>query len=104
MADLQSEFESRDTEGTSDHYSGSAGTGSFINVPTTGAGVIAEFLVENTDDTDNLLVSLDGGTGSKTLQPGDIWQWTPKGNLTQIKLKGSGGSCDYEVVLNRELP
>ncbi len=96
--------ESRDTEGDTIHENGTVGT-SAVNLPASAAGVISEFTLEcmeTNSKTQTLSVSMDGGTKFKTLQPGDQLTWSPKGNLTQIKIKGGAAATEYETIINRE--
>jgi len=95
--------EVQDLDGTSDVFSGTVGT-SNTNLPATPGGIISEFNIENLESNSQneiLFVSFNG-TDFKALQRGDSWTWTPKGNLTQIIIKGSTSTVDYEAVLNRE--
>jgi hypothetical protein len=102
MPDEYPQFEGQDTEGSSDHFNGTVGT-TATNVPSSAGNVISEFLVDCPKDSPgNLLVSLDGGTTFKTVNRGGVWIWTPKGNMTQIKIKGTNANTDYEIVMNRE--
>ena len=95
--------ETEDLDGTSVVISGTVST-TPESLPSVAAGIISEFNIECMESNaanETLLVSFDG-TNFKTLQRGDSWTWTPKGNLTQITIKGSTASVDYEAVLNRE--
>jgi len=103
MVDSVPQFESIDVEGDSLHVNG-ASTTTPQNIPAIAAGVISEFsLTCLKSQAGNLLVSLDGGSTFKTIYPGGNWSWTPKGKLTQIKIKSSSGSVNYEAVFNREV-
>lgn len=103
MVDAPIDFEQRDTEGETVHQNGTVGT-SAIAVPTTATGVIDEVnleCMETNDVGENLLVSFDGGTNFKTLLPGDSIFWSPKGNVTQITIKGATAGVEYEALINR---
>ena len=105
MIDAIPQFEVEDLTGTTDHFNGTVGT-SAVNIPSIAGGVITEILIENLPSNSankKLLISFDGGTNFKTLGgPGTSFIWSPKGYLTQIKLKSNLASTDYEIVLNRE--
>lgn len=78
----------------------------FTDVPSVAGGVITSFLLESPPDNDTkeLMISLDGGTTFKTLKSGSNFVWTPRGGLTQVKLKGSAAGTEYEIVFNRNDP
>jgi hypothetical protein len=95
--------EIQDLDGTTVVVNGTVGT-SNTNLPTVAGGIISEFNIECLESnslSQTILVSFNG-TDFKTLQPGDSWTWTPKGNLTQLIIKGGAASSAYEAVLNRE--
>jgi hypothetical protein len=96
--------ETEDLAGSSDIFAGTVGL-SNTNLPSVAAGIISEFNIENmeTNSQNEVLFVSFNGTDFKALQRGDSWTWTPKGNLTQIIIKGSSASVNYEAVLNREL-
>ena len=52
--------------------------------------------VEDTDSTDLLQVSLDGGTTWETLNAGDRWYVNPLARRS-VKLKSSAATVAYEV-------
>ena len=102
--DARPEREARDNEGTTLQFNGTVGT-TEINVPSSPGNLISEFIIEcmERSPTGSLLyVSLDGGTTFKTLSVGDVWCWTPKGNILQLKIKGSQSGVMYESVINTE--
>lgn len=101
MADLGSNFEGSDLTGSTDHFSGSVGT-SMISVPASPGNAIAEVLVRNSDENNNLLVSFDSGSNFFTLLPLDAMLWSLKGNKTEIEIKGSAAGVGYEIIMNRE--
>jgi len=57
--------------------------------------------VKNTNATNiNLLLSFDGGTTYSTIPPQHDYRGEPKGGLTQVKIKSSSSTCDYEIILD----
>lgn len=75
-----------------------------VDYPATSGGIIQKFLVNCLMDqtqSNRLMVSIDGGTVWFTLVPGNYWEWEPKNEITQLKLKGSVEGVGYQVVINR---
>lgn len=102
MSDALPEFEGSDIAGTTDQFSGNVGTTS-IKVPTVAGFAIAGVFVENmSTGDDNLLVSFDGGVEWKTVQPECWFSGELRGGITQIDIKSSANTVDYEIVLNRQ--
>jgi hypothetical protein len=92
------------TTGDTIHENSSVGVAASA-VPVVAGGVITQALVEcPAGQANNLLVSFDGGTNFKTLQTGSSIVWTPRGGLTQIYVKASAGTVNYEIILNRNDP
>lgn len=95
--------EVQDLDGSTTILSGTVGT-SNTNLPAVSGGIIAEFNIEcmETNSTaQTLLVSING-VDFKTLQPGDSWTWSPKGDVRQLVIKGGAAGTAYEAVINRE--
>lgn len=78
----------------------------YTDVPAVAGGSITSILLENplSNDPKQLLISFDGGTTAKTLEAGSNFVWTPRGDLKQVKIKGSAAGTDYEIVINRNDP
>jgi len=96
--------ETVNTDGSTDHYNGTVGT-TAIDLPGSAGTIIQSILIDNINSASNksLFISFDGGTTFKTITVGSTFSWTVKGNLKQVKLKGSVAGCDYEALINREL-
>ena len=89
--------------GSTSPYTGSVGTTPIL-VPSVAGDPISLLLVRCKNQTPNTKIlqwSVDGVT-YHDLAPGEYVGWPPKGNLTQIYLKGTVASVEYEVILNRE--
>lgn len=56
---------------------------------------------DTTPGTKRLLYSFDGGTVYAVLTPGEFVGWSPKGDQTQIYIKGNVAAVPYEVIINR---
>jgi len=93
--------ETQNTSGVTSHENGTVGT-SAIDIPSSAGNVIQAILIDNTDNSKDLLVSFDGGTNYKTITPESILSWLLKGNQTQVKLKASGATTSFEILLNLE--
>jgi len=76
-----------------------------INLPTTAGNIITEALIRCASDQPQVRVleySFDGGATYGELTPGEFVGWAPRGNKTQVNIRGKGGnSTDYEVIINR---
>lgn len=92
-------MEIRDNAGTTVPYCDSA-TAVATSIPAVADKRIDEFVIQNLDETENLLVSLDGGTKFWTIFPCSHLAWTPKGDIEQLMIKSSSGSVDYEALIN----
>lgn len=106
MTDSVPQFEVTDIEGTTIHFGGPSTVTTAINIPTVAGGVISEFLImadpSNNPSSAKIEVSFDGGTSWYPLFNGGVLTWTPKGRLTQLKLKASGVGLKYYGLINRE--
>jgi hypothetical protein len=104
MVDLAPEFESRDNFGTTSSFVSTVGT-TAINVPGAASGRISEFYIHNPASNSASTIiqfSIDGGTNYHSLPWNSAITWTPKGNVTQIKIKANAASKNYEALLNIE--
>lgn len=103
MVDVQEGFEAQDLAGSSAHYNSNASTTAAF-VPSSANKVISEFCIQNVSSNKNdvLYVSLDGGTNFRQVQWNSTWAWSPKGGLTQLKVKSNAASVAYEIVINYE--
>lgn len=105
MADIPEEFESADKVGSTEQFDGVVGAAP-INLPGSATTDIAEFIVQcpyDQVDTNELKISLDGGSNYLTIQPAGYWAWSPKGSVKQITLLGNVAGVKYELVMNKEL-
>lgn len=106
MVDLKPQLEIIDTEGDTVHFNGPSAVTTAINVPSVAGGVISEVLImvdpDNTPTTAKLEVSFDGGANWYPVYIGGTLTWTPKGNVTQFKVKASIIGLKYYGILNRE--
>jgi len=106
MTDRAPEFETVDSKGTVDTFSGTVGT-SLIAVPTVAGNVIQSFTVicDPVQSITNVLtVYLDGvGTvPAAVLYPGGFYSGEIKGSKRQINLKANVAGVSYQVTLDRE--
>jgi hypothetical protein len=104
MADFPAQFETTDRVGTTTHFNGTATTSPAL-VPASAGDSIAEVLIRNllTNPTANKLeVSFDG-IEYFTLNRSEHIVWGVKGNLTQIYVRSTSGTADYQIIMNREL-
>jgi len=105
MAIVKPQFEVTDTKGSTVHYDGSVGT-TPTAIPGSPDKVIAEFWIENdihnTPVTKRLEFSCDGGTTYTELNISEGVAWTPKGDVTQIYIKGSIAGVLYKMIINYE--
>ena len=103
MNDVAPQFEVDDSSGTTEHFNGSATT-TAQNVPPTGTTVVSEVLIScpQQSGSNKLLVSFDN-TNFITLEKGEKLAWGLRGGLRQFKVKSSGGSVAFEVLMNKEL-
>jgi hypothetical protein len=94
-----------DTSGSTTHFNGSVGT-SDETIPLVAGNAITSLILENMapeDQVDKVLyISFDGGTNYKTIRVNRIFTADPKGDLTQIKVKGAVADCPYELIMNRK--
>jgi hypothetical protein len=104
MSDKRPEFEVEDTIGTSTSFVGAVGTGSTA-VPSSPGDVIESFYCycpDQTPVTKKLYYSINGGTTWHELGIGDAIVWSLKGEPTQIYIKGSVATVNYEIIMNRK--
>ena len=86
-----------------EHFNGTVGTSSTA-VPASAGNTIFQVLVKNPRTNafaETLEVSFDGGTNFFVLRRNDTLSAENLGDLTQIEIKGSTASVDYEIVLSR---
>lgn len=91
-------FELKDNAGTTEQFCATA-TSTEVMIPGSAGGLIDEFVMQNLDETNNLLVSIDG-TKFWTIPPCGHLAWTPKGRIKQLKVKTNGSNVDYEAIIN----
>jgi len=73
------------------------GTAMLLAATVTFAGTTKHIQIENMDTTaKNILVSFDGGTNWKTVQPGYILDIDCA--ITTLKIKASADNCNYELL------
>ena len=89
------------TAGSTDHFSDSFDNGDVDTIPASAGAIITLAFVQSTNNKD-LEVSFDGGTNYSTVPRKTSLTWAPKGDITQIKLRGLKNNTDYEVILNRK--
>lgn len=106
MVDLKPQLEIIDTEGDTVHFNGPSVSTGVVNVPSSPGGVISEVLImvdpDNSPAIAKLEVSFDGGTRWYPVYIGGTLSWTPKGNVTQFKVKASHTGINYYGIINRE--
>lgn len=104
MADVLSQLGTSDLQGSTVFRSGSVGT-TWVNLPATDDKEIGEVLIAAlTDQTksNRLLVNLDGGAEFKTLLPGEILVFQPRGGVKHLQIKGNTAGVLWEAVFNFE--
>lgn len=104
MADIYPQFDTRDIEGSTVHYNGTATT-TASQIPSVPDKVISDVLIENLDTTpllNRLLVSFDGGVTFKAMRRGQSMAWSLRGLLTSFVVKAETGTCAYEAIVNYE--
>lgn len=75
------------------HYNGIA---MLIAATVTFAATTKHVQIENMDSTKNLLVSFDGGTNWRTIQPGYILDIDCA--IADLDIKASADNCNYEIL------
>ena len=96
------QFETKDRGGQTLHFNGTVGT-TAIDIPPTPGDPIDEIVMENMDTNvafPRLFISFDGGVTFKTVRLGFNIAWSPKGHITQVKIKASTSLVAYEILLN----
>lgn len=89
-----------DTSGSTAQYNDTATT-SPANIPSSAGSVISNVLLRNTNTSNvDLLLSLDGGTTFFTIPPQHQYEGSPQGDLTQIIVKSSSSTCNYESIVD----
>ena len=104
MADLPGQFETTDRVGTTTHFNGTATTTPAL-IPSVAGDSIAEVLIRNllsNPTADRLEVSFDGSEYF-TLNRSEHIVWGVKGDLKQIYVRSTQNTCDYQIIMNREL-
>jgi uncharacterized protein YaiE (UPF0345 family) len=81
------------SSGTPKHYNG---TGMLVAATVTFAGATKHIQIENMDTVKNILVSFDGGTNWRTVQPGYILDVDCA--IATLKIKASADNCNYELL------
>ena len=81
------------SSGTPKHYNNTA---NLIAVTVTFAGTTKHVQIENMDTVKNILVSFDGGTNWRTIQPGYILDIDCA--IANLKIKASADGCLYELL------
>ena len=94
------QFEVQDNKGTSVTYSGTATTTS-ANVPSSAGNKISGFGLDNTG-TEDMQISMDGGTSWKTVDKKAYFSWEVKGEPTQLQVKTLANTTTYEITINFE--
>jgi hypothetical protein len=90
--------------GSTDHFNSTVGT-TPVNVPSIDGQNIVDVLVEVPEGqtaTNILYVSFDGGTNFKTMSTSASMNWSPRGGLKHLVIKGNTAGVEYEIILNRE--
>jgi hypothetical protein len=104
MADNRPQFEQEDRQGTTTLFAGTVGTTAVL-IPSSPGAEITEILVRSplqTPSTKILSWSLDNVVYHE-LGSGEFFGWHIKGSVTQIYIKGSVASVEYEITMNRDL-
>lgn len=99
MADIIGQHEISDNQGGTVAYSGTATT-TFANVPSVAGNSISGCLI--VADGGNLQASFDGGTTYHDFAEDEALSWDVKGEITQLRVKTSSGTCDYRIIINVE--
>jgi hypothetical protein len=94
---------SANTSGTTHHFNGTVST-TPASIPAVAGNVITSIYIENFNNLGgvNLLISFDAGTTFKTIERDAALYVEPKGDLTQVVIKGSSATTNYEIILNRK--
>jgi len=85
--------------GATTAYTGTATT-TFANVPSSAGGVISGCLIKPLGN--NFEVSFDGGTSYLPISRNSVFTWDVKGEITQLRVRTSSSTSDYEILLNTE--
>ena len=100
MVDESPDFETKDNDGRTQAYSGTATT-SVASVPSSAGEKIAGASIFNNGSVD-LLVSFDGGTSFLALGRKSFFSKNIKGQPTQLQVKTNSGTSAYEIAINFE--
>lgn len=95
---------SQNNRGATFIYSGSVGT-TAIDLPPSSGKQIKEMMISCTAEQsviNKLLFSIDNGTTFHEIKMGNFISWPIRGDIQQIKIKGSTASVNYQVFINRE--
>lgn len=108
MVDALPEFETTDTLGSTDEFTGAVGTTPIL-IPSTPGNPIEEIGIRcAVDQTFNkrLEYSYDG-INYRRLRVGEAREDEPRGGIAQVWIRAAGiavTSVNYEIVMNRGLP
>ena len=106
MTDSVPQFEQVDIEGSTVHFNGPTVSTAVFSVPTIAGLPISEVLImsdpDNNPSNSKIEISFDGGTKWYPVFSGGTITWTPKGKLTQIKIKPSHTGLNYYGLMNLE--
>ena len=100
MADDESFFEIKDTSGSTEAFSGVLANNVTADVPAVAGNIIAQVMVLAVNR--DLDISFDGGSSYFTIPRRDSLSWPAKGNITQIRLRGTGNNTRWRALLNLE--
>lgn len=101
MVDVIADHEVVDNEGSTKVETGTAST-TVAAVPAVADKVISGFAIDNIG-TNDILISMDGGSTFKTVNKKAFFSWNVKGNIKQLFVKTLTGTSDYEIVINYEV-
>ena len=104
MPNYTESFEQVDLSGSTGHFNGSVGS-TLTSIPGFADKNVSEVFIQNVSVPANrvLLVSFDGGSNFISVGRNSHLAWTPKGYLSQIKIKSQSSlSVDYEILVNFE--
>jgi hypothetical protein len=98
--DENSKQEIQDNLGSSVVYSGTATT-TPANVPSSAGNIISGFILRNSG-TNDMQISMDGGTTYFTVDKRGNFSWNVKGEITQVQVKTAVSTTTYELLINFE--
>lgn len=103
-AEISPGFEMQDLIGQTKHYNGTIST-SPTTLPAVADKTISEVIFKcpyQTPQTKTCSISFDGGTTYFTLAVGEFLGWSVKGEIEQVKIKGSTSGVTYDMLINYE--